>query len=179
MKVLIINTYEASLQSTDTLRKLEEDLTRQNWTVQILSASTMKIAHCIGCWSCWWKDPGTCAIKDDMIPILDSFIHADAVIFASPMVMGFVSPLMKDIVDRLIPHVHPYIEIREGEMSHQSRYDKYPALGLILGDGSGVPASRKVISDWFERTAWHFQAKHLGTVSFVEGQVMINAIDHH
>lgn len=32
----------------------------------VYEAQQTAIMDCIGCWSCWWKTPGKCALKDNM-----------------------------------------------------------------------------------------------------------------
>ncbi len=91
----------------------------------------MDIKQCIGCFQCWIKTPGKCVIKDDAEKILVSYIRSDLVIFASPLVMGMTTGLMKRLNDRLIPLIHPYFSIVEGEIHHLERYDKYPQIACL------------------------------------------------
>ena len=68
--------------------------------IQVLHViRNQQLKYCMGCWDCWVKSPGICAIKDDMGDVLESFIKSDLVIFASPMLMGFPSSLMKKVND--------------------------------------------------------------------------------
>jgi hypothetical protein len=74
------------------------------------------IGFCNGCWTCWWATPGRCVKKDGMETILREAVKADLVIYASPLVMGTASSLVKKAQDRFIPLVHPYIELVDGEL---------------------------------------------------------------
>lgn len=113
----------------------------------------MKINYCCGCWDCWFKTPGKCIQEDEMPQLLRSIIHSDLTIFFSPIKMGFVSADLKKITDKMIPLVHPYIEIVNGECHHVKRYDKYPKLGLILVDKEWNQESYRIITDIYQRIA--------------------------
>lgn len=113
----------------------------------------MKIKYCCGCWSCWFKTPGKCSQEDEMPQLLRSIIHSDLTLFISPIKMGFVSADIKKITDKLIPLVHPYIEIVNGECHHMKRYQKYPKLGLILVDKERNQESYRIISNIYQRFA--------------------------
>ncbi len=91
----------------------------------------MDIKQCVGCFQCWTKTPGKCVIKDDAEEILISVITSDLVIFASPLLMGMTTGLMKRLNDRLIPLIHPYFSIVKGEIHHRKRYDHYPKIAVI------------------------------------------------
>ena len=101
-------------------------------TARILTLRGMNIHHCIGCFDCWYKTPGICIFKDDMKEVCREYINSDFVIFASPIIMGFTSSLLKKTTDRLIPLGQPYGNIVKGKLIHVKRYFQYPPLGLIL-----------------------------------------------
>jgi hypothetical protein len=88
---------------------------------------------CTGCWSCWWATPGLCAHKDDMAGLYPKMVEADLVVWASPLILGTVSALLKKAQDRFIPLAHPYIKVVEGECHHRHRYQKNADIGLIVG----------------------------------------------
>jgi multimeric flavodoxin WrbA len=151
-----------------------EDFTGQNsekLQIDCFKLRDMDIKYCTGCWSCWLKTPGRCPVKDDMPAILKSVVHSDLVIFVSPVVMGFVSKYIKKVNDRTIPILNPYIGIFENEFHHTGRYEKYPALGLMLltGGVEGEEAKEAVngherpnldiITDIFGRMALNMKSK--------------------
>jgi multimeric flavodoxin WrbA len=103
------------------LEKLAEGF-RINHSVRVFALGEMNLHYCTGCWSCWWKTPGICSIHDDAEEIFRSVIHSDFLIFASPLIAGFTSAVLKKITDRLIVLLHPYIELRNGENHHRKRY---------------------------------------------------------
>jgi hypothetical protein len=92
----------------------------------------MTIAYCTGCFGCWVKTPGECVAKDDSRLVRQAVIHSDLVVMAAPVVMGFPSALLKKMTDKLLPNLHPYFMIDQGEIHHRPRYERYPKMGLLL-----------------------------------------------
>lgn len=133
----------------------------QEVKIDCFTLRQMDIKYCTGCWNCWLKTPGECPLKDEMPKILSSVIHSDLTVFISPVVMGFVSKYIKRANDRLIPLVHPYIEIFKNECHHVSRYEKYPKLGLMLLEeqDSDVLYDVNIITDIYKRTALNFKSR--------------------
>ena len=120
----------------------------------------MNLHYCTGCWSCWWKTPGRCAINDDAEKIIRSVINSDFVIFASPLIAGFTSSALKKITDRLIVLLHPYIELINGESHHRKRYNKYPDFGLILEKETDTDnEDLDIVNDIYERFALNFHCE--------------------
>jgi len=133
MKITILNGDMSGLQ-TEFSKNLEvlASRFRQDHTVKLFPLQQMKLHYCTGCWNCWWKTPGECAIQDDAADIFSAVIHSDFVIFASPLMAGFTSSALKKITDRLIVLLHPYVELKNGECHHRKRYSKYPDFGVLL-----------------------------------------------
>lgn len=118
--------------------------------VDRLDLKSMNIHSCRGCFGCWQKTPGKCLVPDDMEQVYGRYIRSDLVFFASPLWMGFTSWILKQAVERLLPLIHPYVELHRGKLRHRPRYEKYPNLGLLLAgepdkDSPGRPeADRRV-----------------------------------
>lgn len=133
----------------------------------------MNIKFCCGCWSCWMKTPGECSQKDDMPEILRSIIHSDLTVFATPIVMGFVSSHIKKVNDKMIPLVHPHIGIYENECHHKKRYESYPKLGLMLLDentsgsfvGNQTNENQSIITDLYKRLAINMKTQLAFSIS--------------
>lgn len=66
--------------------------------VEKIRLSKLTIAGCRACNAC--KSGATCAIDDDMRPLLERVRHADAYAFASPIYMFSVSAQLKTFLDR-------------------------------------------------------------------------------
>jgi multimeric flavodoxin WrbA len=133
MKITILNGDMSPGESTFSayIEMLTEKL-KENHEVDLYPLHKMDLHYCQGCWNCWWKTPGRCAIHDDAEKILTSVINSDFLIFASPLMAGFTSSALKKITDRFVGLVHPYVILKDGECHHRKRYENYPDFGLIL-----------------------------------------------
>ncbi len=151
-KITILNGCpEGTCSDVENLFAAQIEKHRDTLSVEVFTLRDMKIAFCTGCWDCWVKTPGLCAIKDDMATILKSVAASDRTVFLSPVSMDFVTSQIKKTCDRMIPLVHPYIEIYHGEFHHKSRYKSYPELGLLLIDPEKDSARFEVIRNIFAR----------------------------
>ncbi len=71
-------------------------------------------------------------MRDDSALVCRAVINSDLTIFASPVIMGYTSALLKKAQDRLLPLLRPYLEVHQGEMHHRARYDRRPRLALLV-----------------------------------------------
>lgn len=141
------------------LEKLSEQFSKHH-QVNIFSLNTMNLHYCTGCWNCWWKTPGKCALNDEAEKILHAVINSDFFIFASPLIAGFTSSTLKKITDRFVALLHPYIELHGGECHHRKRYDKYPDFGLILEKEANTDnEDLKIVNDIYDRLAINLHSK--------------------
>lgn len=121
----------------------------------------MDIKFCCGCFGCWVKTPGLCCFKDDMEMIYRDYMDSDVVIHAGDVKMGYISSGLKKAAERLIPIMHPYMILDDGELHHLERYEKYPDMGLLLtGDQVGEEGI-EIIGDMYMRGAKNAKAKLL------------------
>ena len=125
--------------------------------VDLFKLDDMNLSFCMGCWTCWWKTPGICAIKDDAKDIMRSVINSDFFILASPLNAGFTSSILKKVTERLVILLHPYVELRNGESHHKKRYENYPDFGLIVQKEDDTDdEDLEIISDIYDRIAINF-----------------------
>ncbi len=186
MKITILNG-NSDINNTDYeayLEKLIKYLKLQKHEVGQLVLRNMDIKNCTGCWGCWVKTPGRCLFKDESDTVCEQMIRSDLVILASPMVMGFIDAILKKAMDKMIPLVHPYIELVQGECHHKMRYDSYPKIGLILDPGSDEvkasdPEDLEITIDIFRRFTLNFKSE-LSFVGYANGSIkeVIHEIDN-
>jgi multimeric flavodoxin WrbA len=65
----------------------------------------LSMKGCQGCFRC--QQTGRCAVLDDMQPIYDALLEADALVLASPVYMWSMSAQLKTAVDRLFAFLRP------------------------------------------------------------------------
>lgn len=132
MRCLILNGNPQPSSFDGYLTELAQGFERDGHATRRFDLRDLQLRFCNGCWSCWWKTPGRCAQHDDMEAILQEMVRADLVLWASPLVLGTISALLKKVQDRFIPIAHPYIELVDGECHHRHRYAHNADLGLIV-----------------------------------------------
>jgi multimeric flavodoxin WrbA len=161
MKVTILNgNPDASDRAfEDYLSELGRELEKAGHGVETLNLRELDIKPCLGCFGCWVKTPGRCAVTDDSPKARRAYIGADLALFASPVRMGFTSALLKRAQDKLIPLLMPYIAFSHGECHHTKRYTKYPKLGLLLERRGADDEDLRIITDIYGRMAWNFKSE--------------------
>ncbi|CUX70510.1 hypothetical protein BN3590_03988 [Clostridium sp. C105KSO15] len=55
------------------MKKYYKDTNKETDVIVYDSIDT-EIKDCIGCWSCWWKTPGKCALNDDAYKLYKDYI---------------------------------------------------------------------------------------------------------
>lgn len=69
---------------------------------ELINLSGMEIKPCTGCGECIMNE-GTCIINDDMNPLCDKLMKADALIIGSPTYYMDISGAIKCFIDRSMP----------------------------------------------------------------------------
>ena len=133
MRITILNG-EPDLTSAfqQYLSEVAQILTASGHDVATLDLRDLDLKGCSGCFGCWVKTPGECVKRDDSARVCRAAIEADLLLFASPMIMGFTSALLKRATDQMIPLISPYFVMEGGEAHHLPRYAKYPLFSLLL-----------------------------------------------
>ena len=69
---------------------------------ELVTMAGRSIRGCSACMKCKDKQDGLChGIKDDLNPIIEKCLEADALVFGSPVYFGSATPEMKCLIDRL------------------------------------------------------------------------------
>lgn len=98
-----------------------EGLRESGVEVELFYTRKLKINPCSSELDCWFGNAGRCYQDDDMNMLYPKLQQADIWIFATPLYVGGISGPMKNLIDRLIPLVQPFIELREGRCRHPLR----------------------------------------------------------
>jgi multimeric flavodoxin WrbA len=89
--------------------------------VELFCTKKLDINPCQGDFNCWLKTPGKCHQSDDMQMLHPKLRAADVWVFATPVYVWGVSGPMKNLMDRIIPLVEPFFQLRDGHCSHPLR----------------------------------------------------------
>ena len=95
----------------------------------------LNITPCKGCFGCWKSTPGTCVIQDDMAEVLQKHITADLIVWSFPLYFFGVPGSLKNLIDRQLPMVLPFMQDRAdnyGSGSHPTRYNTSEIRNVLV-----------------------------------------------
>jgi hypothetical protein len=161
MRVAILNGDPAPRSPfQEYVHEVARQLAARGHAVTTLDLAGLDLKGCSGCFGCWLKTPGECVKRDDSAQVCRAAIQADLLLFASPMIMGFTSALLKRATDQMIPLIHPYFVMEGGEVHHLARYAKYPRFGLLLGAECDTDAEEiEITTAIWKRTARNLKSR--------------------
>ena len=122
MKALVIN----ASQHTDNgntaliLTPFVEGMREAGADVEIIYTQNLKIEPCDGCYTCWFKTPGVCVKNDNMASVLPK-LEAEILVLAAPLYLDGMAAPLKMLLDRTIPLLEPFFELRDGHVRHAAR----------------------------------------------------------
>ena len=152
MKILVMNGNAVPSGFDDYLARFTRAAIEHGHEAERIDLRDLKLRTCIGCWTCWLKTPGLCAMKDDMVALYPKMVAADLLVWASPLVLGTISALAKTAQDRMVPLIHPYVELVDGELHHRHRYAHNADVGVIVAPGADdTEEDLAIVRAFFER----------------------------
>ena len=86
--------------------------------VEKVSAYKMCVGQCSSRMRCWYSTPGICIHKDDMSELLDRMAEADVWVLSTPVHVGGMTGGMVRVMERTMPLLSPYFEVRDGRTWH-------------------------------------------------------------
>lgn len=128
----------------------------REWSVTVYDLDLMSIKPCRGCFACWLKHPGTCAIKDDQEAVLRAAAAADLQVWITPVTFGGYGSALKKSLDRIIPSLLPFFIRVGGEVHHPQRYkrrSRFLALGTLPAPN---PEAERIFHGLIRRNALNF-----------------------
>lgn len=130
---------EIAIQIEELSKKLDFDFLSFN-------ATEKPLKHCIGCFECWTKTPGVCIQKNsDSTEFLKAIYKSDIILYVSKITFGGFSSEIKNYVDRFLPISHPDFVIKNGEMHHKPRYNKFPTICAVGFDAKSKDSEETFI----------------------------------
>ena len=164
-----------TLESDDCTEQINALFADKNEEIEIINTADLKIMHCMGCNNCWLKTPGICAIKDDYEIILKKLVAAENFWVVADTKFGFIDYRGKRVLDRIVPMLNMYIEIRDGWERHQLRYHPLNFGFIYKGNGN-----RELLEEWSMRVARNLAGRSLGIIALdaqQEESSTVNATD--
>ena len=137
-RVFAINSSPKKAKSTTSLilNPFLEGMREAGADVELVYTRDLDIHPCTGEFHCWMRRPGECYQHDDMQRLYPKFKEADVLVFATPVYVDGITGPLKNIVDRMIPLVTPFFELRHGHCRHPPRAGvKHSQLVLVANCG--------------------------------------------
>ena len=142
-------------------------------TVNIFLAEK-DIKHCRGCHSCWFKSPGQCVIKDDMMEVLSAVGGANVIVFATPVYFENISGMLKVFMDRMTmtgnPHSRKDVKEESGHIKSIEAHS--PKIVMISSCGFPDKSEFQVVSLWINRVVSKMHTELLGEIYATQGKLL-------
>jgi len=123
-------------------------------TVDYIELRKFEVKSCIGCFNCWRKTPGKCIHKDDMEELMELYLAADTIIWATPLYHHGMTSILKTFVERTLPVSQPYIVENNGKFTHPERWDISGKKNILISN-CGFPEHQNfdIMTQSFNRIA--------------------------
>ena len=137
---------------------------------EVLHPYQMDIAPCKGCFACWTKNPGKCALEDAMGDVLDRLQRVDTVVFATPVYHYTMSEGMKRLVERTMPLLEPKVRPGPDGRARHARVGRHDQRAVLVAT-CGFPeievfdGLRRTFSDICGMMEWKLAGEVLRTES--------------
>ena len=134
-KVIILNgSPRKNFNTAQLLKEAQKGAESAGAEVEYFNLYDYNFLGCRSCFACQRKGSitnGVCAIKDDIRPILEKCINADAIIIGSPVYFSYPTGVFRSFVERLLFANHTYMVDRENG-GLKRRLDKVIPTGVIF-----------------------------------------------
>lgn len=118
MKIIAINGSPRKNSNTaELLKKGLEGAVAQGGEAKLVNLYDLDFKGCKSCFACKLKEGksyGRCAINDELTPVLDNIIAADALLLGSPIYFESVTGEMRSFLERLMFPILTYTEGYKG-----------------------------------------------------------------
>jgi multimeric flavodoxin WrbA len=114
---------------------------------RMVNLNQLNIKGCQGCMACK-KEPGQCATKDDLSPLLTEMKDCDAIILGTPIYWFHVSAQIKMLIDRFYCYMGHETNPETGEESTFSTFPGGKKFVIVTSQGDAVPEMYQQTLDW-------------------------------
>lgn len=113
MKAIIINgSPRKNFNTAKLLKEAQKGAESAGAETEYFNLYDLNFKGCLSCFACKRKGNTTncvCAIKDDLRPVLEKCIEADAIIMGSPVYFSYPTGEFRSFLERLLFPVHTYL----------------------------------------------------------------------
>lgn len=134
-KVIILNgSPRKNFNTAQLLKEAQKGAEAAGAQTEYFNLYDYNFLGCRSCFACQRKGStteGLCAIQDDIRPILEKCINADAIIIGSPVYFSYPTGVFRNFIERLLFANHTYMVDRENG-GCKRRLDKIIPTGVIF-----------------------------------------------
>ena len=134
-KVIILNgSPRKNFNTAKLLQEAKKGAESAGAEVEYFNLYDFNFKGCVSCLACKRKGSTTnclCAYKDELTPILEKCIHADAVIMGSPVYFSYPTGVFRCFLERFAFPVHTYMVDKEHGGLKSLRPKTIP-IGIII-----------------------------------------------
>ena len=134
-KVLIFNASpRKNFNTAKLLKEAQKGAESVGAEVEYFNLYDYNFLGCRSCFACQRKGStteGVCAIKDDIKPLLEKCIQADAIILGTPVYFSYPTGVFRSFIERLMFANHTYMVDRENG-GLKRRLEKTIPTGVIF-----------------------------------------------
>jgi len=100
--------------------------------VELFFVHKLNVRPCLGDKDCWLKTPGQCVQQDDMDRVYLKLAACDILVLGTPIYLDGMTGTLKTVLDRFIPLLQPFVEIRGDHCRHPLREEVKPGKKVCL-----------------------------------------------
>lgn len=134
-KIIIVNASpRENFNTAKLLKEAQKGAESSGANAEFFNLYDYNFLGCRSCFACQRKGSitnGVCAIKDDIKPILEKCIEADALILGSPVYFSYPTGVFRSFAERLLFANHTYMVDKENG-GLKRRLDKIIPTGIIF-----------------------------------------------
>ena len=132
MKILGISGSSRGDQQSGCHKLVETVLEASGCEYELVSLRGKKILGCTGCLGC--VEDNVCVLKDDMAPLREKFVEADAFVIAAPNYFSGMNAATHALLERLYQFRHREADTLWGKL----------AVAIGVGGGDGLPVTDQI-----------------------------------
>ena len=133
--VIVLNgSPRKNFNTAKLLKEAQRGAEEAGANVEFFNLYDYNFTGCKSCFACQLKNSmtnGVCALKDDLRPILEKCINADAIIIGSPVYFSYPTGVFRSFIERLMFAHHTYLIDRENG-GLKRRLEKTIPTGVIF-----------------------------------------------
>lgn len=133
-KVIVLNASpRKNFNTAKLLAEAQKGAESAGASVEYINLVDINYKGCMSCFACKRKGSttnGLCAFKDDLRPILEKILQADAVIIGSPIYYSYPTGMFRNLIERMLFAAGTYL--KDGNGGWKRMLERTIPIGLIF-----------------------------------------------